>query len=190
MATEQRTQSPQRRFPEGSTVPHIHPPKIEYFDIDAKSNTDPKGFARVVDEFHLTRSGLYMYRPVPGHPQLSHFESWLLPSHGLRLTRQSWRPGHEREYDLYIDVVEITSDHSIWRTVDLYLDLIVCTGRSVTVLDTDELLAALGAGLVSPARAEWALRTAYRAVGGISAHGYDAPGWLASEKVVTTWRPR
>jgi predicted RNA-binding protein associated with RNAse of E/G family len=169
---------------------HIHPPKIEYFDLDAKSNTDPKGHLRGVEEYRTSPHGLYMFRPVPGHPRLSHFESWLLPSQGLRVTRQSWHPGHEQDYDLYVDVVEITSSGTVWKTIDLYLDLIVRTGRSVTVLDTDELLAALAAGLVQAPRAQWALETTYRAVAGISAHGFDAVRWLASQGVVTTWRRR
>ena len=169
---------------------HIHPPKIEYFDIDAKSNTDPKGYLRGVDEYRLTPHGLYMARPMPGHPDMSHTESWLLPAHGLRVTRWSWHPGRERDYDLYIDVVEISSSGSVWKTVDLYLDLVVRTGRSVTVLDTDELLAALDRGLVQPDRAQWALETTYRAVAGIAAHGHDAVRWLASQGTVTTWRRR
>ncbi|MBP2338139.1 putative RNA-binding protein associated with RNAse of E/G family [Saccharothrix coeruleofusca] len=173
-----------------TTGTHVHPPKVEYFDLDAKSNTDPKGYLRGVEEYRLTRHGLYMSRPVTGHPHLAHFESWLLPRHGLRVTRQSWHPGHERDYDLYLDVVEITSSGSVWKTVDLYLDLVVRTGRAVTVLDTDELLAALGQGLIEPCRAQWALETTYRAVAGISAHGHDAVRWLAAQGTVTTWRPR
>ncbi|TQM83788.1 hypothetical protein FHX81_6215 [Saccharothrix saharensis] len=169
---------------------HIHPPKIEYFDLDAKSNTDPKGHLRGVEEYRLTAAGLYMYRPVPGHPHLSHFESWLLPAHGLRVTRQSWHPGHERDYDLYVDVVEISSSGSVWKTVDLYLDLVVRTGRSVTVLDTDELLTALDHGLIRADRAQWALETTYRAVAGIAAHGHDAVRWLAALGTITTWRRR
>ncbi|GAA3462160.1 DUF402 domain-containing protein [Saccharothrix longispora] len=169
---------------------HIHPPKIEYFDLDAKSNTDPKGHLRGVEEYRLTPHGLYMFRPVPGHPHLSHFESWLLPSQGLRVTRQSWHPGHERDYDLYIDLVEISTGGSVWKTVDLYLDILVRTGRGVTVLDTDELLGALDQGLLGPERARWALENTYRAVAGIAAHGHDAVRWLASLGMITTWRRR
>ncbi|MBB4964312.1 DUF402 domain-containing protein [Saccharothrix violaceirubra] len=171
-----------------ATGTHIHPPKIEYFDLDAKSNTDPKGHLRGVEEFRLTRHGLYMSRPVAGHPRLAHFESWFLPAHGLRVTRQSWHPGHEPDYDLYVDIVEITSGGSVWKTVDLYLDLLVRTGRGVTVLDTDELLTAVTAGYVRPDRARWAFETVYRAVDGIAAHGHDAVRWLAACGTVTTWR--
>jgi hypothetical protein len=71
-------------------VVHIHPPKIEYFDLDAKSNTDPKGQLRSVDEYRLAPTGLYMFRPLAGHPKISHFESWFLPKFNIRVTRQSW----------------------------------------------------------------------------------------------------
>ena len=108
-------------------VAHIHPPKIEYFDLDAKSNTDPKGLLRSVDEYRLTPTGLYMFRPLAGHPKISHFESWFVPKLNVRVTRQSWHPGHELDFDFYVDVVEITSVGSVWKTTDLYLDLIVRT---------------------------------------------------------------
>jgi uncharacterized protein len=169
-------------------VAHIHPPKIEYFDLDAKSNTDPKGFLRGVDEYRVTPHGLYMYRPVPGHPQLSAFESWFVPKHGVRVTRQSWHSGHERDYDFYVDVVEISAIGTMWKTIDLYLDLIVRTGRSVTVLDSDELLGAVQHNIISPERAQWALETTYQAVSGISAHGHDVVRWLAASGCPTTWR--
>ena len=167
---------------------HIHPPKIEYFDLDARSNTDPKGFDRPVDEYRVTPAGLYMFRPVPGHPQLAAFESWLLPAVGLRVTRQSFRPGRERDYDFYVDVVEIDCHDTVWRTVDLYLDLLVRTGRGVEVLDTDELLAAVRAGLVDAERADRALRGAFAAVAGIAAHGHDVVRWLAAVGLPTSWR--
>lgn len=171
-----------------TTGTHVHPPKIEYFDLDAKSNTDPKGYLRGVEEYRLAPSGLYMSRPVPGHPELSHFESWLLPRHGLRVTRQSWHPGRERDYDFYVDVVEITSSGSVWKTVDLYLDLLVRTGRDVVVLDTDELLAAVASGCLEAERARWALETTYTAVAGAAAHGNDLIRWLAEQGTTTTWR--
>jgi predicted RNA-binding protein associated with RNAse of E/G family len=84
--------------------------------------------------------------------------------------------------------VEISAIGSVWRTTDLYLDLIVRTGRSVTVLDTDELIAALQRNLISPERAQWALETTYSAVSGISAHGHDVVRWLTYSGCPTTWR--
>ena len=166
----------------------MHPPKVEIFDLDAMTNTDPKGKIRTVEIYRVDAAGLYMSRPVVGHPELTHFESWLLPTHGLRVTRQSWSPGTTRDYDFYIDLVEITPGRRHWRTLDLYLDLLVRTGRGVEVLDTDELLAAVRAGLLDSARAERGLLDTYRAVSGISAHGNDVGRWLAAEGVPLSWQ--
>ena len=166
---------------------HVHPPKVELFDLDAMTNTDPKRQVRAVDEYRLAEHGLYMSRAVVGHPKLKHFESWLLPAHGLRVTRQSWWPGHERDFDFYVDVVHVQPGEHAWRTVDLYLDLLVRTGRDVEVLDTDELMAAVRLGHLSAQDAQLALEGTYRAVAGIAAHGYDIQRWLAADGVHLTW---
>jgi predicted RNA-binding protein associated with RNAse of E/G family len=166
---------------------HVHPPKVEDFDLVAMTNTDPKGQVREVAEYRRAEHGLYMSRPVVGHPKLRHFESWLLPAYGLRVTRQSWWPGHERDFDFYVDVVHVQPGEHAWRTVDLYLDLLVRTGRDVEVLDTDELMAAVRLGHLSAQDAQLALEGTYRAVAGIAAHGYDIQRWLAADGVHLTW---
>lgn len=168
---------------------HIHPPKVELFDLVAMTNTDPKRQVRAVDEYRLAEHGLYMSRAVVGHPKLKHFESWLLPSHGLRVTKQSWWPGHERDFDFYVDVVRVQPGEQVWQTVDLYLDLLVRTGREVEVLDTDELMTAVRLGVLGAQDAQAALEDTYRAVAGIAAHGYDIQRWLAAEGVELTWTP-
>lgn len=179
----------QHRAQDGG-VPHLHPPKVEEFDLGAMTNTDPKGLVRVVDEYQVTPYGLYMSRAVVGHRKLAHFQSWLLPKQGLRVTRQSWHPGHERDFDFYVDVVIVQPGERVWRTVDLYLDLLVRTGRDVEVLDTDELTAAVRLGLLDAHRAQVALETTYRAVAGIAAHDYDIQRWLASDGVELAWSIR
>ena len=168
-------------------VTHVHPPKVELFDLDAMTNTDPKRQVRAVDEYRLTEHGLYMSRAVVGHAKLRHFESWLLPDHGLRVTRQSWWPGHERDFDFYVDIVRVQPGEHTWQTVDLYLDLLVRTGREVEVLDTDELMAAVRLGVLSALDAQSALEITYRAVAGIAAHGYDIQRWLAADGINLAW---
>ena len=74
-------------------VAHLHPPKVEFFDVAAMSNTDPKGFRRVVDEYRLEDWGLFMARRVDRHFQLTYVESWLLPELGLRVSRWQRKPG-------------------------------------------------------------------------------------------------
>jgi uncharacterized protein len=179
----------QHRAQDGG-VPCPHPPKVEEFDLGAMTNTDPKGLVRAVDEYQVTPHGLYMSRAVVGHPRLTHFESWMLSARGLRVTRQSWHPGHDRDFDFYVDVVVVQPGERVWRTVDLYLDLLVRTGRDVEVLDTDELMAAVRLGLLDAQSAQLALETTYRAVAGIAAHDYDIQRWLASDGVELAWSSR
>src|SRR2546423_440342 len=74
----------------------MHPPKHETFDLRARTNTDPKGIVRAVDEYVVRPWGLYLARPTPGRAQFHYLESWLIPSLGLRATVFHYNPGHER----------------------------------------------------------------------------------------------
>ncbi|MGH3801001.1 MAG: DUF402 domain-containing protein [Pseudonocardiaceae bacterium] len=169
------------------TAPHIHPPKVELFDLDAMTNTDPKGIVRTVREYRVERFGLYLVRDVVDHPSICALESWLLPDMGLRITDWFYFPGHERDEDFYVDVVRIDVDARRWRTEDHYLDLIVRTGRSVDVVDTDELLDAVAAGLLDRSAAQVALATTYRTVEGLARHGYRLDRWLPTVGARPTW---
>jgi hypothetical protein len=92
------------------TAPHIHPPKIELFDLQAMTNTDPKGIVRAVREYRVEPFGLYLARDVIDHHSIRALESWLLPELGLRITDWIYSPGHEWEDHFYIDVVSIDVD--------------------------------------------------------------------------------
>lgn len=108
----------------------LHVPKLETFDIAASANVDPKGYVRDVDVFEVHPHGLYMARGAD-HPQFGHLESWLLPSLGLRANIFHFRPGVEATSRRYLDVAEVTHDESgVWRTRDLYLDLLVLDGAA------------------------------------------------------------
>jgi uncharacterized protein len=169
---------------------HIHRPKIETFDVAAATNTDPKGFVRQVDEYRVEPFGLYMARPVVGHPRIRYLESWLLPGLGLRANDFWHRPGRERDNDLYLDVADTVVEDGVWRTVDHYLDIALWTGRKLAVLDADELTAALLAGLVDGNTAERAMQTTFLAVDGLAAHGYDLDAWLEGSGIALAWRRR
>lgn len=159
----------------------VHPPKIELFDVAGMTNTDPKGFVRAVDTYRTTDFGLYMARPLDGHPNIAYFRSWLLPEHGMRVSRWMAHPGQRLDHDVYIDIVDIepgSEPGPVWRTVDLYLDVLVHDRTDLRVLDTDELLAARLAGLVDDAAALRAFERTFRAVEGIAAAGYDVETWL------------
>ncbi|HEY2205678.1 MAG TPA: DUF402 domain-containing protein [Pseudonocardia sp.] len=171
----------------------MHPPKVETFDVYAGTNTDPKGFVRPVDEYRTESFGLYLARPFEEHPRIAGIESWLLPSLGIRVTDWSWRDGHERDQDFYVDIVDITRggpDGSVWRTEDHYLDIVVRAGHWSTVIDLDEYTEAVAEGLLAPAAAERALATSYRVLAGLAGNGHDLMGWLADLDVPLRWRRR
>jgi len=167
----------------------VHAPKVELFDVTAMTNTDPKGVVRAVREYRVEPFGLFLARDVVDHPRIAAFESWLLPELGLRVTDWFFHPGRERDQDFYLDVVCIDLDSAglVWRTEDHYLDLVVHTGRGVQVVDTDELLEAVTAGLLDPAAARNALETTYAAVDGLARHGYRLDHWLATAGAWPTW---
>jgi predicted RNA-binding protein associated with RNAse of E/G family len=169
--------------------PHIHPPKVELFDLDAMTNTDPKGIVRAVREYRVEPFGLYLARDVIEHPSILALESWLLPELGLRVTDWFYRSGHEREGHYYVDVVRIDIDAGArcWRTEDHYLDLVVRTGRGVEVLDTDELLDAVLAGLLDSVTAQAALAITYRTVEGLARHDYRLERWLPTVGASPSW---
>lgn len=166
----------------------MHPPKVETFDVRAGTNTDPKGFIRPVEEYRVEPFGLYMVRPMQKHPRVDWIESWLLPEQGIRVTDWGWRPGHERDQDFYLDIVDIERAGERWRTVDHYLDIVVRTGRDSTVLDLDEYVSAVANGLLDAAAAERALATSYRVLSGLGDHRHDLDAWLSEFGIRLTWR--
>ncbi len=166
----------------------LHPPKLEIFDLGARTNTDPKGIVRDVDVYTVSPWGLYMARPTPGRAQFHYLESWLLPSLGLRASVFHFNPGHERDQDFYLDVGRYTAGEDVWHSEDHYLDLVVRSGREVELTDVDELLAALRAGHLDAETAEQAVRSAMAAVDGLASHGYELDRWLAGYHMALTWR--
>lgn len=168
--------------------PHIHPPKRETFDLVARTNTDPKGIVREIDEYRVQPWGLYMARPTPGRAQFHYLESWLLPDLGLRASVFHFTPGNERDQDFYLDIGRISVGPDRWHTEDHYIDLVVRTGQGTELVDADELFEAHAHGLVTTETAEAALRSAVTAVDGLAAHGHDLNAWLSSLDVHVTWR--
>ena len=132
--------------------------------------------------------GLYMARPTPGRAQFHYLESWLLPSLGLRANIFHFNPGYERDQDYYLDVADITVTNGVWKTRDLYVDLVVRTGVCTELIDVDELLEAHRHGLVSDESAESAIQRSAAAVGGLARHNHDLTAWLASDGMDLVWR--
>lgn len=165
----------------------MHPPKVTTFDVPARTSVDNKGFRREVARYRVAPFGLYVSRAMVGRTSAHWLRSWLLPELGLAVTVFSWNPGHARDQDFYLDVCAVDRDGDRWRLTDLYLDIVVRTGRDATVVDLDEFVAATGLGLLDPARAEHALRSSYTAVDGLAAHGHDLDAWLATRGITLTW---
>ncbi len=166
----------------------MHPPKHETFDLRARTNTDPKGIVRAVDEYTVRPWGLYLARPTPGRAQFHYLESWLLPSLGLRATVFHFNPGHERDQDYYLDVGEYAPGADEWTSEDHYLDLVVRTHAGVELADVDELLDAVRHGLLTPEAGELAVRRSAATVDGLARNRYDLNAWLAAEGMQLTWR--
>jgi len=156
--------------------------------VAARTNTDPKGIVRAVDVYTVQPWGLYMARPAPGRAQFHYLESWILPAVGLRVTVFHFNPGYERDQDFYLDVGDYTPGPQQWQGEDHYLDLVLRTGRDVQLLDVDELLAAVAAGLLSEDAGERAVRTAVDTVDALARHDYDLHRWLTGVGMALTWR--
>jgi predicted RNA-binding protein associated with RNAse of E/G family len=165
----------------------MHPPKHETFDLRARTNTDPKGIVRAVDEYTVQPWGLYLARPTPDRAQFHYLESWLLPSLGLRATVFHFNPGHERDQDYYLDVGEYTPGAKEWTSEDHYLDLVVRTHVGVDLVDVDELLDAVRHGLLTPETGEVAVRRATAAIDGLARNRYDLNAWLTDEGMQLMW---
>jgi predicted RNA-binding protein associated with RNAse of E/G family len=181
---------PAARRGDSADVVDVHPPKLETFDVPGMTNVDPKGNVRRVDEYRVEPFGLYLAREVPGHPTLSYRESWLLPELGIQVTDWYFRPGQERDQDFYLDIGLIRPGERTWQLVDLYLDVVLRTGRGLDVLDTDELLGATGAGYIDARTAQAAIETTHHTVEQLAAHDYDLGSWLAGVGIELTWRRR
>ena len=85
----------------------MHPPKTQVFDPSARLQIDTKGVERPAHELRVHDWGLYLSRPVVARPNAWWIETWVLPELGVCLSDWYWRPGHERDQDLYVDVAEI-----------------------------------------------------------------------------------
>lgn len=181
---------PTARRGDAADVVDVHPPKIESFDLKARTTVDPKGYTRQVDEYRVEPFGLYVAREVVGHQRMYYRESWLLPELGIQVTDWYFRPGHERDQDFYIDIALIRPDERRWTLVDLYLDIVLRSGRGLEVLDTDELLAATGEHFVDSRTARSAIETSHLVVDQLAAHDYDLAAWLAELDITLTWRRR
>lgn len=158
----------------------MHPPKTQLFDLDDHAQFDTKGTRRAIETLREEDWGFYLSRPVVARPNAWWIESWVLPELGICLSDWRWRPGHERDQDIYIDIASFTRDGPRVAMTDLYLDLVVRRGRETEVVDLDEYVAAVAQGLLTPAVAEYALERSHTVLDGLARHGHDHDAWLGS----------
>ena len=189
-------QSPTHQPHHGAT----HAPKHETFDIDSKTNIDPKGFTRNVDKYVETSFGLYMARGAD-HPRFAYIEAWLLREPDIRITKFHFRPETKASEPLtgrqefYIDIAHNArdSERPIWTTTDYYADIVLynrepgADGRySMEVLDLDELEDSYTQGFISAAELAHALSVTATVVDGLTTYG-DIDSWLEQFNIALTW---
>ena len=177
-----------------------HAPKHETFDIDSKTNIDPKGFTRNVDKYVETSFGLYMARGAD-HPRFGYIEAWLLREPDIRITKFHFRPETKASQPLtgrqefYIDIAHNArdSERPIWTTTDYYADIVLynrgpgADGRySMEVLDLDELEDAYTQDFISAAELAHALSVTATVVDGLTTYG-NIDSWLEQFNITLTW---
>ncbi|GGC70028.1 DUF402 domain-containing protein [Hoyosella rhizosphaerae] len=164
-----------------------HAPKRETFNLADYTNTDPKGFVRPVDHYHIEPWGLYMGRESD-HEQFHYLESWILPSLSIRVSVFHFYPAHERDQNFYVDIGQFTAGETAWRSEDHYIDVVLRTGRGAHIEDIDELFDAHTAGYISTDRAEAAVRTSVEVMTKLALYKYSLSSWLQDEGMAITWR--
>jgi hypothetical protein len=110
-----------------------------------------------------------------------------LPELGLRISDWHFTKGNERDQDFYLDIARVEPGPEVWRVTDLYLDVVLRTGRDFEVLDTDELLGAMAAGLLDRYSAQEALETNYRTIEALARYGNDLAHWLDDLGIKLSW---
>ena len=135
----------------------------------------------------LTSAGFHYANDVPDHPKLIHVETHLLPTLDLAVTRFVYRPEVPAPPRFYIDMAAIEPGPDFWTVRDLYLDVVVSSGGTPKLLDSDEYAEAVFEGHLTPDEQRRALFSAERVVNGLFAHGHRLEAWLASLDIHLDW---
>lgn len=153
--------------------PHIHPPKIETFDIENLINIDPKGYTRAVDTYTRHEWGVYMERGAD-HPGFGYVQSWIFYERNIRATIFHFRAHMDLQQEFYLDIMHFDQQSpSLIRSTDLYLDVVCKTGGFTTLLDSDELAQACHEGVIDAQLTTTAIETSTELVGNLHAHNHD-----------------
>ena len=166
----------------------IHPPKLETFDVAARTNTDPKGIVRAVDVYSVKPWGLYMARPTPGRDQFHYLESWLLPATGAAGDGVPLQPRSRARPGLLPRRRRFTQPGgTVWtpRTTTSTWSCAPVVGRPA-----DRRRRTVDRGAARPADAgnrRQAVQTAIATIDGLASHDYHLER-LADLAMVLTWQ--
>ena len=124
------------------------------------------------------------------HPESLAMRGQVLPNLGVQVVRFEYRKPKRPHvnFDYYVDMVRVAEQGDRWVVRDLYLDVLVFTGKRAEILDTDEYLAAIEEGHLDAEEAAYALETAHSLLNGLAEHGYSLEAYLQTEGVTLAWR--
>ncbi len=162
----------------------MHAVKVERHDTAARMHHTNTG-DRPVDVYQEHPHGLFVARPFTQHPRIAYWQAHLLPALGVQVCRYTLHAG--RPFDYYIDIARITRSGAVWELRDHYLDVLVWGGLRAEIVDTDELVASVHAGLIEQGEALQAVESLHRVLNGLARHHYDVNAWLAESGVTLEW---
>jgi uncharacterized protein len=159
--------------------------KIQTHNLVAKTHTVKAG-TFPVSLYQPHPHGLYLERPFQGHPKYRYFKAHILPELHLQICRFQTH-GDDYPLEFYIDIVSVEKEGHLWRVKDLYLDLGITWAGQLTLMDTDELFAGVGAGLITLEEAALATTTLHNLVNLLGEHRNNLESALASRGMRLEW---
>ena len=136
----------------------------------------------------VARSSLFWAWPIDGE-NINYMQAHVVPELELQIVKFGWKP-HVAPWDkidYYIDIITLETSAERWHLRDLYLDVTVVEGQRSSVLDTDEYLAALAAGYLTPQEAAFALTRTHDLLNALAGHGYSMEAYLGAQSVTLEW---
>ena len=168
----------------------MHTPTVSTFDVAAKRRTrvsSTKDEAYSLESCEIRRNALYFRTGDIGDPFCRSIEGFVLPELNIQIVRFSWREDKERDFDFYIDIVRVNETGERWVVTDLYLDILVYEGHKLTIVDTDEYLAAIAEGKLTPADAEHTLEVTHQTANDLAQSGYRLYAYLERKGITLQW---
>lgn len=165
-------------------TPHAHPVKVERHDVAERQHHTNTG-VRSVQTYRETPHGLYVSRPFVAHPRIRHWQAHLLPHMQLVICRYDFHG--RREHDYYIDVAQVTRNGPVWTVRDLYLDIVLHDGLMAEIIDTDELLAAREADLITEREMHRAVTVAHHTLASLARAHYSLREWQEQQHLSLDW---